>query len=66
MSYLCSRNEAFDVAIPVGLSYEYKNLVFDVRYSLGLVNVEDVGVIDIDESAHNMSLCLTLGYKIHL
>lgn len=33
--------KTMDFSVPVGLSYEYKNLVFDARYNWGLVNVVD-------------------------
>lgn len=31
--------ESFDFSIPVGLSYEYSNVVFDARYNFGVTKV---------------------------
>lgn len=33
--------KTMDISIPVGLSYEYRNLVFDARYNWGLANIVD-------------------------
>lgn len=47
-----------DLSIPVGLSYEYKNVVLDGRYNIGLTNVlKGVG------SNKNSVFQITLGYK---
>lgn len=35
--------ESFDFSIPVGLSYEYNNVVFDARYNFGVTNIADGG-----------------------
>lgn len=50
--------ESFDFAIPVGLSYEYENFVFDARYNIGVTKA-------IDDSKHNV-FQFTLGYKFAL
>lgn len=52
----------FDLAIPMGLSYELYNFVVDVRYNFGLINI----VKDFDETYRNSVLQFTLGYKIPL
>ena len=49
--------------IPVGLSYEYKNITLDARYYFGLTRMDDA---EEDPAAHNRCLSITLGYKIKL
>ena len=51
----------FDLAIPVGASYEYKNITLDARYNWGLVRVTNIGSI-----FYNRVFELTLGYKFAL
>ena len=50
----------FDLAIPMGVSYEYQNIVLDARYNLGLLNT----VKGLDFSCHNSVFQFSLGYKI--
>ncbi len=50
----------FDLTIPVGLSYEFSNVVIDARYNFGLTKVGKVG------DAKNSAIELTLGYKFAL
>ena len=55
----------FDIAIPIGLSYEFKrHIVLDARYNIGLLTVNDED--DPDEPARNGVFQLTLGYKFKL
>lgn len=49
--------------IPVGLSYEYKNITLDARYYFGLTRMDDA---EEDPAAHNRCLSITLGYKFKL
>lgn len=35
--------ESFDFSIPVGLSYEFNNVVIDARYNFGVTNIADGG-----------------------
>ena len=49
--------------IPVGLSYEYKNITLDARYYFGLTRMDDV---EDDAPARNRCLSITLGYKFKL
>lgn len=51
----------FDLSIPVGLSYEYRNIVLDARYSWGLLKVINVG-----DAFYNRCFMLSLGYKFEL
>ena len=48
-----------DLSIPVGISYEYNNIVIDARYNYGLTNVGNLG----DPFYHRV-FQLTLGYKL--
>lgn len=53
----------FDLAIPVGLSYEFKTpIVLDLRYDIGLMKV----IKDSDKSNCNRVCELTVGYKFAL
>lgn len=49
-----------DLSIPVGLSYEYKNVVFDGRYNLGVTKVFE------NSDAKNSVFQVTVGYKFGL
>ncbi|MBM6992578.1 MAG: PorT family protein [Prevotella sp.] len=49
-----------DVAIPVGLSYEYNNFVLDGRYNFGVTKAFDAS------DAKNSVFQVTLGYKFDL
>lgn len=53
---------SFSLSLPVGLSYEYKNVVLDARYNLGLTKALQVNK---DKSRHNF-FQITLGYKFAL
>lgn len=50
----------FDFTIPVGLSYEYSNLVFDARYNFGTTKVYDYA------DSKNSVFQITVGYKFDL
>ena len=55
-----------DISSPVGLSYEFDNVVIDARYNIGVSNIskdEYMGVKN-DYKAHNSVIMLTIGYKI--
>ena len=49
----------FDLSLPVGISYEYMNVVLDFRYYLGLVNVDNMDDIHCKSKAFS----LTVGYR---
>ena len=51
----------FDLSIPVGISYEYKNIVLDARYNWGLIKIMNVG-----DAFYNRCFMLSLGYKLEL
>lgn len=52
--------ESFDFSIPVGLSYEFYNVVLDARYNIGCTKVID----GLD--SRNSVFQFTLGYKFEL
>lgn len=52
--------KSFDFSIPVGLSYEYENVVLDARYNYGVTKVFNHS----DEK--NSVFQFTLGYKFEL
>ena len=52
--------KGFDLAIPVGLSYQYQNIVLDARYNWGVTKIMD----DVDSK--NSVFQITLGYKFSL
>lgn len=59
---LADNVKSFDFSIPVGLSYEYANVVLDARYNWGLTKMDDAG----DNSPKNSVFQITLGYKFDL
>ncbi len=54
------------LSAPVGICYEYKKLVADLRYCFGLTNLRKDGIYFEDHSgiARGHAMTLTLGYKI--
>ena len=52
--------KTFDFSIPIGLSYEYKNIVIDGRYNFGLTKVSKYA------DSKNSVFQLTLGYKLDI
>ena len=52
--------KGFDLAIPVGVSYQYQNIVLDARYNWGVTKVFD------DGDSKNSVYQITLGYKFSL
>jgi hypothetical protein len=61
--------KTFDIAMPIGMSFAFNNLVIDARYALGL-NTAFKGKID-DDNLNNADLSnsvfsLTLGYRFNL
>lgn len=54
---------SFDIATPVGISYETGNVVFDARYNTGIFDVfKDSDIFDAEQ---NLVFQLTLGYRIN-
>ena len=52
--------KSFDLAIPLGLSYEISDFVIDARYNFGLTKLVDEG------GGKNSVIQFTVGYKIPL
>lgn len=52
----------FDLSIPIGISYEYANVVLDLRYNFGITKIFKYAT----GSNRNKSLALTVGYKLNL
>lgn len=52
---------SLDIAIPVGFSYEYANVVIDLRYNIGLTKV-----YNYMDNCRNKAFVLTVGYKVDL
>ena len=52
--------KGFDLAIPVGVSYQYQNIVLDARYNWGVTKIVD------DADSKNSVFQITLGYKFSL
>lgn len=51
----------FALSIPVGISYEYENVVLDARYNVGVLNAYKYGL-----SARNKVFEVSVGYKFDL
>ena len=51
-----------DISIPLGLSYEFDDIVIDARYNLGLTKIDDNDLGKVK----NGVIMLTVGYKIPL
>lgn len=58
---------SFSLSLPVGLSYEYKNVVLDARYCFGLTNIENNRDPELgNDKVHLNTFSVTLGYKFEL
>ena len=55
--------EYFDVTLPVGLSFEYSNVVVDARYHFGLKDVKSDGAIYNVMDLKNGFFSFVLGYR---
>lgn len=55
--------KSVDFGIPVGLSYEYKNVVLDARYYFGLTKIDNTPE---PEDVRNRHFSFTLGYRFRL
>ena len=59
-----SQFNSVDFSIPVGVSYEFSNVVLDARYNFGLSKIFDEDEFNLDSK--NLTFQLTLGYKFTL
>lgn len=55
--------KSVDFCIPLGLSYEYKNITLDARYYFGLTQIDKT---ENPDTAQNRYLSITLGYRFGL
>lgn len=55
----------FDLAIPLGVSYEFNNLQFDIRYNIGITNATRDTYTE-SGNAKNRVVQISLGYKFWL
>ncbi|MGI6242801.1 MAG: porin family protein [Prevotella sp.] len=53
----------FDLSIPVGVSYEYENVVLDIRYQIGLSKLYKSL---LDNGSKNKAVVFSAGYKFDL
>ena len=51
----------FSLSIPIGISYEYENVVLDARYNVGVLNISNQGL-----SSRSNILEVSVGYKLNL
>jgi hypothetical protein len=56
--------EKMNFSIPIGISYEYSDFVFDVRYNIGLKNLNKYG--NSDNKYRSDLVQFTVGYKFEL
>lgn len=54
---------SFGLSLPVGASYEYDNVIIDLRYHLGLTNIENNNTYYNTDHRSRM-VTLTVGYKL--
>lgn len=64
--FMVSKDDAkevntFDLAVPVGMSYEFDNIVLDARYNIGVTKVPKHG-----PDGYTNVLQFTIGYKFKL
>lgn len=62
-----------DFSIPVGLSYEFDDAVIELRYNIGISDInkgvseyDGLAIENINSKIHNSVLMLTFGYRIPL
>ncbi len=55
----------FDLAIPLGVSYEFNNIQFDIRYNIGITNATR-DIYTESGNAKNRVVQISLGYKFWL
>ena len=55
--------KSMNISIPVGVSYEYMNVILDARYNIGLTNMLNISGFD---SPKNNFFTFTVGYRFTL
>ena len=54
----------FDISIPVGVSYEYENVILDAQYRIGLSDLNDIQLIS--DKIHSSVFSFSVGYRLPL
>ena len=54
----------FDISIPVGVSYEYENVILEAQYRIGLSDLNDIQLIS--DKIHSSVFSVTVGYRLPL
>ena len=57
--------EKLNISIPIGISYEISDFVFDARYNVGVTKVNKYGG-SRDEKQRSDLIQITVGYKFGL
>ncbi len=53
-----------DVSIPIGISYEFDNVILDARYRFGVNNINDMK--ELSDKMRNSVFSFTVGYRFSL
>lgn len=53
-----------DVSIPIGISYEFENVILDARYRFGLNDIHDMK--ELSDKMRNSVFSFTVGYRFSL
>ncbi len=63
-----SAYNSFDFSIPVGVSYEFSNIVVDARYNIGVTDVAKSKYVKAENAKNgkNSVFQITVGYKFNL
>ena len=56
--------KSVNITIPVGISYEYMNVILDARYNIGLTHVDDIP--GYSTHSKNNFMTFTVGYRFTL
>ena len=54
--------KSIDISIPLGVSYEYENVILDARYNFGLSRIHQLDVV----KSHNSVIQLSVGYRFQV
>lgn len=64
---ILNSTKTFSVGIPVGASFDYRNVSLDMRYVIGITDLCDVRKINrVGDHWYTNSIWITLGYRINL
>ena len=54
--------KSIDISIPLGVSYEYENVILDARYNFGLTRIHQLDVV----KSRNSVIQLSVGYRFQV